>query len=339
MLSSVTRFLIIQTAFLGDVVLATALVEKLSLFYPNAEIDFLLRKGNETILANNHKIHTVHVWDKGSRKFFNLLKLALTIRKHGYDCVINVHRGINSGFITWFSNAKDKRGFDKNPFQWCYTARFPHIFSKPGDEHYTHEVERNQQLIASLTDEFPARPGMYPSQGDFEKIQPYLSAQFVCIAPSSVWLTKRFPPERWVQLITQLPTHFQIFLLGAKEDEELAANIIRDAGQERVLSLCGQLSMMQSAALMSRADMNYTNDSGPMHFASAVNAPTTAVYCSTHPCFGFGPLADINSVVQVEDLYCKPCGLHGFAVCPEGHFRCAKDLNINKLLWWISPTI
>ncbi|MEO6830762.1 MAG: glycosyltransferase family 9 protein [Chitinophagaceae bacterium] len=333
-----TRFLIIQTAFLGDVVLATALVEKLHSFFPDAKIDFLLRKGNESILANNPKLHKVHVWDKSSKKFSNLLKVATAVRRQRYDCVINVHRGVNSGFITWFSKAKDKRGFEKNPFQWCYTERFLHSFSKREDKHFIHEVERNQQLIASLTDEVPAKPGMYPSEADFQRIQPYLGQEFVCIAPSSVWFTKRFPPERWVELIKLLPSKFKIFLLGAKEDEPLAQQIMQDAGQERVSNLCGKLSIMQSAALMSRAAMNYTNDSGPMHFASAVNAPTTVVYCSTHPCFGFGPLADYSRVVQVEGLYCKPCGLHGFATCPEGHFRCAKDLKINELLWWISPT-
>lgn len=334
------RFLIIQTAFLGDVVLATALVEKLNQFYPDAEIDFVLRKGNESILANNPKLHQLHIWDKGKHKFLNLLRIARAIRKRKYSYVLNVHRGFNSGFLTWFSGAKQKRGFDKNPFRWCYTESFPHHFSTPTDAHFIHEVARNQQLIASLTDEQATRPGMYPSLSDNKQIGAYTGAEYICIAPSSVWFTKRFPPERWVSLIQALPSAYTIYLLGAKDDEPLAQEIIRAAGRrERVVSLCGQLSIMQSAALMAKAVMNYTNDSGPMHFASAVNAPTTAVYCSTHPCFGFGPLADKSKVVQVEDLYCKPCGLHGFKACPEGHFRCATELKIDELLWWITPTI
>lgn len=333
------RFLIIQTAFLGDVVLATALVEKLNQFYPDAEIDFLLRKGNEAILANNPKLHQLHIWDKGKNKFLNLFKVALAIRKRKYSYVLNVHRGFNSGFVTWFSGAKQKRGFDKSPFKWCYTESFPHHFSTPNDANIIHEVARNQQLIASLTDEQATRPGMYPSLSDYQQIGAYTRSEYICIAPSSVWFTKRFPPERWVSLVQALPSAYTIYLLGAKDDESLAQEIIHAAGRERVASLCGRLSIMQSAALMAKAAMNYTNDSGPMHFASAVNAPTTAVYCSTHPCFGFGPLADKSKVVQVEDLYCKPCGLHGFKACPEGHFRCATELKIDKLLWWITPTI
>jgi heptosyltransferase-2 len=99
-----------------------------------------------------------------------------------------------------------------------------------------------------------------------------------------------------------------------------------------VINLCGQLSFLQSAALMKDALMNYVNDSAPMHFASAVNAPVTAIYCSTLPAFGFGPLSDNSRVVEIrENLYCRPCGLHGKKACPEGHFRCAYDINLAQL--------
>jgi heptosyltransferase-2 len=97
--------------------------------------------------------------------------------------------------------------------------------------------------------------------------------------------------------------------------------------------LAGSLSYLQSAALMSRAVMNYVNDSAPMHFASAMNAPVTAVYCSTVPEFGFGPLSDNRHIVEIsQSLYCRPCGLHGYSECPEKHFRCALEINTLQLL-------
>ncbi|MGV3639746.1 MAG: glycosyltransferase family 9 protein, partial [Adhaeribacter sp.] len=86
-------------------------------------------------------------------------------------------------------------------------------------------------------------------------------------------------------------------------------------------------------ALMRDAVLNYVNDSGPMHLASALNAPTCAVYCSTVPRFGFGPLADFSRVVEKEEpLYCRPCGLHGYRQCPQGHFKCARDIRNEQLL-------
>ena len=84
---------------------------------------------------------------------------------------------------------------------------------------------------------------------------------------------------------------------------------------------------------MRDAVMNYVNDSAPMHFASAVNAPVTAVYCSTIPEFGFGPLSDESYVVEIaEPLDCRPCGLHGYKACPLGHFNCARNIHDRQLL-------
>lgn len=99
------------------------------------------------------------------------------------------------------------------------------------------------------------------------------------------------------------------------------------------VNLVGQLSFLSSAALMKGAVMNYVNDSAPMHFASAVNAPVTAVYCSTIPAFGYGPLSDESFIVETPiALYCRPCGLHGHAQCPEGHFNCAMQIHVEQLL-------
>jgi len=93
------------------------------------------------------------------------------------------------------------------------------------------------------------------------------------------------------------------------------------------------LSFLQSAALMKNAVMSYVNDSAPMHFASAMNAPVTAVYCSTIPGFGYGPLSDDSHIIEtIESLSCRPCGLHGHQTCPEKHFKCARSIQTEQLL-------
>jgi heptosyltransferase-2 len=100
-----------------------------------------------------------------------------------------------------------------------------------------------------------------------------------------------------------------------------------------VTNLAGKLSLLASAALMQKAIMNYVNDSAPMHLASALNAPTCAIYCSTVPAFGFGPLAEKSYVVEINyPLHCRPCGLHGYRACPERHFKCAYDIEVNPLV-------
>ncbi|WP_299985020.1 glycosyltransferase family 9 protein [uncultured Pontibacter sp.] len=322
------KILIIQTAFLGDVVLATGLVEKLHAHYPNAQLDFLLRKGNESLLKGHPLLRQVLVWNKQEGKYKSLLQLLKQIRQERYDLVVNLQRFGATGILTALSGAGETVGFDKNPFSRFFTRRYTHDVNSG-----THEVERNHLLIASLTDGQPAKPRLYPSPEDFDKVQPLKQESFICMAPTSVWFTKQYPLEQWVELLDQLGDRYKVYLLGAPADKMHCEEIISKTKNQRVVNLCGQLNLLQSAALMRDAVLNYVNDSGPMHLASALDAPTCAIFCSTVPSFGFGPLASFSAVVEREEpLYCRPCGLHGYKSCPEGHFKCAKDIRTGQLL-------
>ena len=325
------QFLVIQTAFIGDVVLATGIVEKVHKYFPDAHIDFILRKGNEGLLLNHPYIRKVIVWDKKSSKLLNLWKILQDVRKTRYDKVINIQRFAATGFLTAFSRARMTIGFDKNPFSSFFSKKVEHVVSAEGRTR--HEIERNNDLVAAFTNDQAFKPKLYPGHQDFELINQYAQDSYVTISPASVWFTKQFPKEKWIAFINQIPDSLKIYLLGAPGDHALAEDIRRESRHAKVFNLCGKLSFLQSAALMKNASMNYVNDSAPMHFASAMNAPVTAVYCSTLPVFGFGPLSDKSFVVEIpEPLYCRPCGLHGRSACPEGHFFCANKITEAQLL-------
>ncbi len=318
------RILIVQTAFIGDVILATPLIEKLKRFYPEAEIDFLLRKGNEGLLKNHPKLNEVLIWDKNKAKYNSLAKLGRVVRRNRYDILINLQRFASSGLLTTSSRARMKIGFSKNPFAFAFTHKFPHVIDRE-----MHEVQRNLSLIEHLTDSSFQRPVLYPSEQDYLRISKFKKGAYYCIAPASVWYTKQFPKEKWVELIDRLNHDYKVYLLGAPGDLELCAAIKAESIHHKIEILAGEISLLQSAALMEKARMNYVNDSAPMHLASAVNAKVTAVFCSTIPEFGFGPLSEESHVIQTkETLQCRPCGLHGKKECPEGHFNCAKTINI-----------
>jgi lipopolysaccharide heptosyltransferase II len=321
------KVLVIQTAFIGDVVLATPVIEKLHRQFPEAEIDFLLRKGNETLFTNHPFLHKVLVWDKRSAKQKNLFKIIAEIRQAKYDMVINLHRFASSGMVTWLSGSPRKFGFDKNPFSFCYTTKVKHEIGNN-----KHEVERNLELIASITDTERALPHLYPQQSDYESVAQYKTGQYLCIAPSSVWFTKQLPEQKWIEFLDRIEGKYKVYLIGAGSDSELCDRIINATRNKNVNNLAGKLSFLQSAALMKDAVMNYVNDSAPMHIASAVNAPVTAVFCSTIPAFGFGPLSEKSCIVETtEKLDCRPCGLHGYKACPKGHFKCAFGISVAQL--------
>jgi heptosyltransferase-2 len=325
------KVLVIQTAFIGDVVLATALVKKLKSYFPGASIDFLLRKGNEGLLSNNPGINKVLVWNKKEKKIKNLFSILKQIRKEKYDKVINLQRFFSTGFITAFSGATQTVGFDKNPLSFLFNKKVQHVVSSSPP--YKHEVERNNDLIKDITDAVLNRPELYPGVADFEMVGPFTRQPFVTMTPSSVWFTKKYPFEKWIELMNGFPAGYTIYLLGGKDNTEECEAIKKQTSRQQVQVLAGRLSFLQSAALMKAASMNYVNESAPLHFASAVNAPVTAVFCSTLPAFGYTPLSDKSFIIETkENLGCRPCGLHGKKKCPEGHFKCGFGIETNSLL-------
>lgn len=321
--------LIIQTAFIGDVVLATALVEKLHVYFPNQPIDFLVRKGNESLLSNNPNIRNVLIWDKKSNKYKNLFALIGQIRKEKYDKLINVQRFFSTGLITAFSGAKERIGFNKNPLSFTFSKTASHVIDPRNPKH---ETARNQELISSFTDAEAAMPKLYPSAADFEKIKPYTQNRYITITPSSVWFTKQYPADKWIEFIYSVPKLYKIFLLGGPDNKKDCEYIFKKTPYSDIQILAGSLSFLQSAALMKSAEMNYVNDSAPLHFCSAMNAPVTAIFCSTIPGFGYTPLSAKSYIVETKiPLDCRPCGLHGRKTCPMGHFKCALTIKNEQL--------
>lgn len=311
------KILVIQTAFLGDVILATPVVSELKRLYPKASVDMLVKKGNESLLEGNPHLNNIHVFDKKNGKWKNIFKLVRAFRKERYDLVINLHRFASSGIIAGLSKGKKKLGFKKNPFSFLYSSSFPHEI---GDG--THEVTRNLSLIESFGANTLVRPTLFPTLEDEQKVKLYSVGNYVCMAPASVWFTKQLPKEKWIELAKSMSSETTIYLLGAPGDHELCDEIKNSINRENITNLAGELSLLQSAALMKNAQRNYVNDSGPLHLASSVNASVTAFFCSTVPNFGFGPLSDDSEIKEVLNLACKPCGLHGHKSCPEGHFKC-----------------
>lgn len=321
------KILIIQTAFIGDVILASGLIEKIKQYFPHGQIDFLLRKGNESLFENHPFLNEILIWEKQHNKYANLLKLIATVRASKYSIVINLQRFAAMGLLTALSGATQKLGFDKNPFSRFFDKSYSHDINKD-----QHEVERNHQLIKHLTDSIPAKPKLYLTNKEYNAIADFILNPYICIAPTSVWHTKQFPEEKWIEFLELVPVNYQVYLLGAPADVMACQRIIHASKRSNTMNLAGKLSLLASAALMQKAVMNYVNDSAPMHLASALNAPTCAVYCSTVPSFGFGPLANNAFIIEISyPLYCRPCGLHGYIACPEKHFKCAHDIEVKRL--------
>lgn len=328
MLPANPHILLIQTASIGDVILATALLESIKDRYPSARIDMLVKAEMQALFKDHPFLDEVMLWNKKKRKYPGLLKLLSKIRKKHYDAVVNIQRFASSGILCGLSGAPIRAGFNKNPFSFLFSHKLEHSI---GDG--THEIDRNLKLISWIEGIERKKPRLYPGRDHEEKIKEFTLSPFITIAPASLWYTKQYPESQWVDLINELKEKYTVILLGGPADRELCERIKKSSENSNVTNLAGKLNMLESAALMKHARTNFVNDSAPLHMASAVDAPVRAIFCSTVPEFGFGPLSPDSEIIQSkQDLKCRPCGLHGFRECPEGHFKCAKTIHMNDLL-------
>lgn len=322
------KILVIQTASIGDVILVTSLLEKLHHKFPDSQIDLLLKSPNQQLFTQHPFINNLWIWQKDDKKYLRLWDLCDRIRKEKYDVVFCVHRFLSSGIVTLYSGAKKRIGFKKNPLSLFFTHRVEHKIEKG-----IHEVDRNISLLEGYWCKTAPRPQLYPTKDDYAKTSLYKQGNYYTLSPSSLWKTKTLEPEKWIELTNHLPQDSTLYLLGSKQDYELCQYIKKHSQHTNTFNLSGELTLLQSAALMRDAKMNFTNDSAPLHLCTSVNAPVTAVFCSTTTDFGFTPLSDDSLVVEATPTpKCKPCGLHGAKQCKLGTFECSKNIDINKLI-------
>ncbi len=316
------KILIIQTAFIGDTILATSVVEELHNTFPKSNIYILVKKGHQDIFES-HPFLKVWTHDK-EKKYSSLWQLIKKIRKEKFDVIVNLHRYFSSHLLTVLSNAPLKFGYSSF-LKKFYTHTVTHQFQKG-----VHEIHRYHAIIQPLTNsEKIYLPKIYPPQNLPENFSS--DKEYVCFFPGSVWATKQLPPDKWIELTKKIPNTFNIFLSGSKEDFNLCEYIKVKSQHPNVFNIAGKFSLLEVARILQQSRIIFVNDSAPLHLASALNIPVTAFFCSTVTDFGFYPLSDNSQVIEVENLDCRPCGIHGHKHCPKGHFRCGLEISLEKI--------
>ena len=322
-----TGSLVIQTSFLGDVILTTPLIAELARRGP---VDVLVTPQGAAVLANNPNIHHTIRYDK-RRTYGSALGLWQTIReirsRRPYDAAYLAQGSFRSGLLAMMTGATERIGFARSTGRVLYTRQLPYRPDR-------HHAERLWSLSMSECADPPSseqvRPRLYPSDEERRTVD-FLLRQagstedpFVALAPGSAWGTKRWP--YYVELAKRLSDHSRIAIIGSKADEEIAAQITDSLPPRCVINAVGTLSLLASAELIGRAQAIVTNDSAPQHLASAMGTPTLTIFGPTVPEFGFGPLAERHVVAGHDGLSCRPCDRHGPQRCPLGHWRCMREL-------------
>ena len=317
------RILIIHTAFIGDIVLSTPLIKKIKDTYPDSDITYVTTPSGEAILKNNPHLNNIIVYDKrGEHKGISgVWQLGKRLRYENFNMVITPHRYLRSSILSWLSRSPIRKGYDIAFGSCLFTEKIKYDRTK-------HEVEK---LLSFVAPENKKRYEIELYPGEKEKMKGdnlwkenlLEDKKVVVLAPGSKWFTKQWPVEYFNKLAESLKklSNIKLIVVGGKDEINLPIE------KENIIDMRGKTSLLELADILSRADVVVTNDSSPIHIASAFKKPRIfALFGPTIEKFGFFPWSLNSKVFQVDGLKCRPCGIHGGKSCPEKHFKCMRDI-------------
>ena len=317
------RILIIHTAFIGDIVLSTPLIKKIKDTYPDSDITYVTTPSGEAILKNNPHLNNIIVYDKrGEHKGISgVWQLGKRLRYENFNMVITPHRYLRSSILSWLSRSPIRKGYDIASGSCLFTEKIKYDRTK-------HEVEK---LLSFVAPENKKRYEIELYPGEKEKMKGdnlwkenlLEDKKVVVLAPGSKWFTKQWPVEYFNKLAESLKklSNIKLIVVGGKDEINLPIE------KENIIDMRGKTSLLELADILSRADVVVTNDSSPIHIASAFKKPRIfALFGPTIEKFGFFPWSLNSKVFQVDGLKCRPCGIHGGKSCPEKHFKCMRDI-------------
>lgn len=339
---------VVQTSFLGDVILTTPLLSQLAARGP---VDVVVTPTAASLLSGHPDVRSVIVYDKRGRDrgLLGLWRTARSLRARyradvvasggsrggGARPIIYLAQGsVRSGLLAYLAGFADRVGFDNASGRSLYTRRVPYREDR-------HHVERLWSLAApaSTADHAPndLRPRLFPSTADVQAVDSLLERAghrgepLIALAPGSAWATKRWP--YYPALAASLASRARVVVVGGPDDRLLGAEIAAAVAGTSwpAIDATAALPLLGTAELIGRCMAVVTNDSAAQHLAAATNTPTITVFGPTVAAFGFGPLAPRHAVAGVEGLPCRPCDRHGPARCPLGHWRCMGDLSAARV--------
>lgn len=325
------KILIIHTAFIGDIVLSTPLIKRIKEVYPESKITYVTTPVGASILRNNEDITEIIEYDKrGAHSGFKgLIALGRRLRYENFNLVLTPHRYLRSSILSWLTRSPKRIGYDTASGAILFTDKVKYDKEK-------HEVEKLLSFMGEIPknsrEDYPIE--LYPSKKDTEIINRIWeengleNEDVIAIAPGSKWFTKKWPLEYFNKVIDLLiENNKKVIVIGGKD--EMFLNVHTSKG---VIDLRGKTTLLELAEVLRRVRVVLTNDSSPIHIASAFkNTRIIALFGPTVKEFGFFPWSENSEVLEIEGLPCRPCGIHGGNKCPKGHFKCMLEIKPEKV--------
>ncbi len=323
------KALVIRFSSIGDIILTTPAIRALKRINPDKKVDFLTKEEYSTLLEGHPDISNVISFNK----MLSLFVLRRKIKRE-YDLVLDLHSNNRSLFLTSFlKNVKVFRtkrydilrhvsAFVKTRFLLKNLPSVPdrHLFAL--------------KSIGAVDDgkglDYPLREGDIKTAERVLAEKQFKDNDFIVLAPGAKWNTKRWRVENFREIVESLPNK-RFVIIGGSEDID-RGKLISSRIEERVLDLCGKVSIDVSAAIVSKASLVVSNDSSAVHIASAFKKAVIVIYASTVPEFGFTPYKTKNRILKAT-IGCSPCTTTGREKCPRfNRPECLEEISVGEVL-------
>ncbi|TAL17884.1 glycosyltransferase family 9 protein [bacterium] len=319
------KILLIRLSSLGDTVLATSAVEALAAAFPGVKADILTKPGFTEVFAGNPAVGETIAWPEN----ISAAGTAKLLAGKNYDFVVDLHANLRTRLLRLFLRGPRWSVYRKGAVR----RRIALLLGTAKNLRESHVVDKYIAALAPLG--VPAKrklPRLYPGEDAPDAAAVTLcmlgwdgSSRIMALAPGARWPTKAWPEEKWTSLAKKASEGgFFILIVGGGEDEEPGKRILAASGAKGLVA-AGKTAVLGTSALLGLSCVLVTNDSSPLHIATASGTPVVALFGPTVRNFGFFPLGERDEVVETS-LECRPCSLHGARDCPRSHFRCMREI-------------
>lgn len=317
------RILAIRLSSIGDVILITPLLSALRARHPDAHLAVLTKRALAPLFQDDPRLDQVIALEPGE----SLRALARRIRRERFTHCLDLHGSLRSRALRLLVPGR-WRGYDKRALpRWALIHLHRHWYRDdvPTPERYFEAARdldvrpdgRPPEIVLSAAAEAGADQWLASRA---------IHTPFVALAPGAAHATKRWPAPSWSALAAALARRgIGIVTVGGPEDREVGAEVAAAAAGGMGTSAAGAATLVETAALLRRAAVAVSGDTGVMHLATAVGTPVVALFGPTVREFGFFPYTSARTVIE-RDLDCRPCSAHGGARCPLGHHDCLRKV-------------
>lgn len=318
------KILLLRFSSIGDIVLTTPVIRCLKQQLPGSEIHYLTKDNFKSILELNPYLDKLITFSKSTDEVISSLK------NEKYDLVIDLHKNIRTAKLKAKLFRKNISFNKINLEKWLTVNTKKKSFLPE-----KHIIDRYFDSIRKLGIENDEKGlDFFISKEDEFLLSNELQKDFIAFAIGAQFATKKLPVEKMISLLSKI--NHPVVLLGGKEDITGADKIKNSLITKTIVNYCGELSLRQSAFVVSKSKVILTHDTGLMHIAAAFKKPIVSIWGNTIPEFGMYPYLphqkELYDCVEVENLKCRPCSKIGFQACPKKHFDCMNKQNEGQII-------